>query len=160
LEQAEREKAERLEKEIAQREAERQRIEEDLKREILKVKEDKFRAQVHRLEVDKSTDRIPLTQRCWKEPVQDKNDLRGLGVISGIGKRNFDDRRFCQDLIIAYNASNPDPGWEDTLWCPVLSKWMSASAMAASHIFSYEHGQQTMSAIFGTPSSSTPETVF
>ncbi|KAN0076604.1 hypothetical protein V8E54_006746, partial [Elaphomyces granulatus] len=96
-------------------------------------------------------DRIPLTQRRSYLELFLSSNLRGLGVISGIGKRNSDDQnRFRQDLIIAYNASNPDPGWEDTLWCPVLSKWMSASAMAASHIFSYEHGQQTMSAIFGT----------
>ena len=117
--------------------------------EILKVKEEKFRAQARRLEANQGADGTLAQRRSYLELFL--SNPRGLGVVKGAGERNSSDQtRFRADLIMSYNATNPNPGWEDTLWCPILSKWFSASTITASHIFSYKHGQQTMSAIFGT----------
>src|SRR5262249_12467456 len=74
----------------------------------------------------------------------------GIEAVTGPGKRGSSAQsEFRQSLIQAYNASNPDPAWEDTLWCPVMSAWVSTSNITASHVFSYRHGQKTMDAIFG-----------
>lgn len=68
----------------------------------------------------------------------------------GRGERNSSvQSNFRKALIEAYGSSNPNPGWEDTIWCPVLHRWVSKQNSSAGHIFSYRHGQNVMHAIFG-----------
>ncbi|RJE20901.1 hypothetical protein PHISCL_06769 [Aspergillus sclerotialis] len=115
---------------------------------ILKLKERKFREQMQRLAAGDATESITLAQRRSYLQLF-LSSKRGLDLVSGAGKRDSRDQsNFRQALINAYNATNPD-GWEDLLWCPVLSKWLPREYVTASHIFSYKRGQNTMDAIFG-----------
>lgn len=113
----------------------------ECEKEILKLKERKFLDQLRRLQDGGEAMTTTLSQRrSYLELFLSSN--RGLGVVSGAGKRGSDDQcRFRQDLIQAYNSTNPQRGWEEALWCPVLSAWCSMSNVTASHIFSYKHGQ-------------------
>lgn len=79
----------------------------------------------------------------------------GLGVSTGMGRRDTSEQsNFRKALIEASNAAHPT---DESVWCPVLSKWIVADYSTAAHLFSYKHGQAMMDAIFGREKGSDPE---
>ncbi|EEP82754.1 predicted protein [Uncinocarpus reesii 1704] len=120
--------------------------------EALKLKERKFRDQLRRVksgsgEPDSEANTVTL-RRSYLELFISSS--RGLGIASyGGGRENKAQSSFRASLIEAYNAQKSEIEYEDLLWCPILSRWLAKEDVTASHIFSYRHGQQTMTAIFG-----------
>ena len=79
----------------------------------------------------------------------------GLGITStGAGKRSARQQsEFRTSMIQAYSSANPDPH-KKFHWCPILKHWFNAGSTTAAHLFSYAHGQDAMTAIFGSEASS------
>lgn len=77
----------------------------------------------------------------------------GLGITkANVGKRNNTNQsNFRSNLIETYNAAPADPK-ADVLWCPVSKQYHFSGSVIAAHIFAYHHGQETMTAIFGSES--------
>ena len=74
-----------------------------------------------------------------------------LGILkAGMGKRDSSvQRNFREALIKDSNAEHPNP-LEDLLWCLITNRYVDADSMTAAHIFACRHGQETMTAIFGS----------
>ena len=76
----------------------------------------------------------------------------GLGIWgteTGRGDRSRRDQmKFRDNLIEAYNSTNPNPRSE-TLWCPLLHEWIPTMHMHAAHVFDWAHGLEAMDEIFG-----------
>ncbi|KAK2762018.1 hypothetical protein FQN53_007588 [Emmonsiellopsis sp. PD_33] len=75
----------------------------------------------------------------------------GLDIVAGAGKRDSNDQsKFRDSMIEAYACRHPDgEPRSDELWCPIVSAWVYKAHTKAGHLFSYKHGQDTMTAIFG-----------
>ncbi|RDW81537.1 HNH endonuclease signature motif containing protein [Aspergillus mulundensis] len=74
----------------------------------------------------------------------------GWNVMNtGAGKRNPQDQsNFRRELIESMDARHQTD--KDSLWCPILGKWLEEEIIQAAHLFPYAHGQGTMDAMFGT----------
>ncbi|OAX78318.1 hypothetical protein ACJ72_07375 [Emergomyces africanus] len=120
--------------------------------EILKLKERKCRDQMRRVQSgsggpDSEANTVSL-RRSYLELFISSS--RGLGIsFYGGGRESEAQSTFRASVIEAYNAQNSGIEYEDCLWCPILSRWFAKEDITASHIFSYRHGQQAMTAIFG-----------
>lgn len=80
------------------------------------------------------------------KPIMFPTSPLGLGIKNtGMRKRA---QSFRNELIRASHAAHPDPK-EESLWCAVTNQYWAPSAIKTVHIFAYEHGQDTMTAIFG-----------
>ncbi|OAX77751.1 hypothetical protein ACJ72_07946 [Emergomyces africanus] len=120
--------------------------------EVLKLKEAKFKEQCQRLQTSNNTDSTDSPSLALRRSYLELflSSKRGLGVVSGSGKRaDKVQSTFRKDLITAYNSQTSTPHLLEYIWCPILSTWVHESSAIASHIFGYKHGQQTMDAIFG-----------
>jgi hypothetical protein len=117
---------------------------------IFKLEKKKFSKQAQRLQTpddEEQSSKLALRRSYLQLFMSSK---LGTNVVPGAGKRDSSiQSEFRRALIQTYNATNPKPGWGNSLWCPVLSTWVSQENITASHVFNYRHGQETMNAIFG-----------
>lgn len=74
-------------------------------------------------------------------------DSLNITITAGAGRRNSTmQSNFRQNLIDVSNSHHPDPELE-TMWCPIQRIWITS--VSAAHLFTYHHGQQMMTSIFG-----------
>ncbi|KAN0085534.1 hypothetical protein V8E54_002001 [Elaphomyces granulatus] len=103
-----------------------------------------YKKQAERLETEPG-DTAKTCSRAWM--LMFTASQCGLQIKSGIGERDSGEQsKFWQDLKISYNAENS----EGAIWDPILADWFPAEHCRASHIFSYRHGQEVMTALFGS----------